>query len=98
MSLQEWMLLHQPMTSNIGPDKAPSVEAMAQAIERIAREPIFIGTLMGFNVYASRAVADGTVLIVDPVTKEEKIRFRVDHPLLNGTSLQETARKALNSR
>lgn len=98
MSLQEWMLLHQPMTSNIKPDKAPSAEAMAQAIERIAREPIFIGTLMGFNVYASRAIADGTVLIVDPVTKEEKIRFRIDHPYLHGTSIQETARKALNSR
>lgn len=85
----------EPTMTNAVAGEMPSVEVMLMAVERIAKEPVPIGTLHGFNVFASRDVAEGVVKVVDPKTGQEMLRFTLDHKYVEGTKIQEAAREAL---
>lgn len=77
-------------TSNLPSDKPmPTLEETLRHL----KSDRYIGTLHGFPVYVDPAADPGVVEIRGGANGT--VRFSVDHPYVQGTSIAEAARKAL---
>lgn len=84
-----------PVMTEAVAGQMPSVETMLMAVDSMASEPVLIGTLHGFNVFAARDLPNNVVKIVDPNTGQEMLWFSVNHQYVEGTKIQTAARNAL---
>lgn len=70
-------------TTNVAePEK--TAEEMLRAIDELIEQPRLAGSLCGFPVYVSGRMPDQVVEIRSP---QQTVRFRLDHPYIQGTKL-----------
>jgi hypothetical protein len=74
------------------PGQTLSADDILRAIKDAAAQPVLMGTLYGFPVYFNRSVPEGVI----EIRGSETIRFSVDHPYVQGTTIERTARAILN--
>jgi hypothetical protein len=74
---------------------APTLEEICKAVEDWAKQARMIGILYGHAVWVTPDMPHLNVELRD-ANDMVLMRFPVDHPFLDGTKLQQVARKALN--
>jgi hypothetical protein len=85
------------VASTVRQSPAVTIDIIKEAMDRVGtiRHGLLIGDWMGCEVYVDDRVPAGQIVVVDPATNKETMRFRVDHPLLAGTKMQAAARAYL---
>lgn len=79
-------------TNAIDDGRYRSPDEIIAALERFIKGPRIIGNLHGYLVYVDDSLPPGMIEIR---AGENTMRFPVDHPYIQGTSLEKAARDAL---
>lgn len=77
-------------TSNV-PQPQATMKDIMEAIDRALAAPRLVGSIMGMPVYIDGKLPDRMVEIR---SGGQVIRFRADHPLLDGTEFAEAVRRS----
>ena len=88
--IDDKLFLSGAMTNNVAqPQK--TVEEMMKAIDEAMVAPRLIGSILGMPVYVDGRLPDRMIEI--RVGGKPALRFRADHPYLDGTGLAAVARR-----
>ncbi len=77
-------------STNAVAEPKKTAEEMLKAITEALKEPRLIGSLGGIPVYIDDRLPDR---IVELRSGDQTVRFRADHPYLDGTKFAEAVRK-----
>jgi hypothetical protein len=78
-------------TTNAVPQPQKTMQEMLKAIDEALAAPRLIGSIAGMPVYVDGRLPDRMVEIR---SKDQVVRFRADHPYLDGTKFADTVRRS----